>query len=54
MSLGQPAAALELLYSLQGASAVLPPQSPKIWPLHWRRANLFLKLGHTVRCPSAP
>ncbi len=49
VSLGQPAAALELLYSLQGAGAVLPPQSRAIWPLHWRRASLFLKLGHTVR-----
>lgn len=53
VSLGQPAAALELLYSLQGAGAVLPRQSPAIWPLHWRRASLFLKLGHTVRCPTA-
>ena len=52
VNLGQPAAALELLHSLQGAGAVLPPQSPAIWPLHWRRASLFLKLGHTVRCLS--
>ena len=53
VNLGQPAAALELLYSLQGAGAVLPPQSPAIWPLHWRRASLFLKLGHSVRHLSA-
>ena len=47
--LGQPAAALEILYSLQGVGAVLSPHSPAVWPLHWRRASLFMKLGHTVR-----
>ena len=51
--LGQPAAALEVLYGLQGAGAVLPRQSPSVWPLHWRRASLFLKLDHTVRHPCA-
>ena len=48
MHLGQPAAALEILYSLQGVGAVLSPHSPAVWPLHWRRASLFMKLGHTV------
>ena len=52
MHLGQPTAALEILYSLQGVGAVLSPQSPAVWPLHWRRASLFMKLGHTVRSPA--
>lgn len=50
VTLGQPAAALEILYGLQGVGGALDPQSPAVWPLHWRRASLFLKLGHTV-CP---
>ena len=53
VGLGQPAAALEVLYGLQGAGAVLPRQSSAVWPLHWRRASLFLKLDHTVRRPTA-
>ena len=50
VALGQPKAALEILYSLQGVGAVLSPASPSIWPLHWRRASLFMKLGHVVSC----
>ena len=50
VALGQPKAALEILYSLQGVGAVLSPASPSIWPLHWRRASLFMKLGHMVSC----